>query len=75
MFPKVTMPRINLSTHTGSNNHNYKIIRCLSSVQLVGLVPGHSPGLIHHGRLVEALLFEDFDRLLTADSWQDGERG
>lgn len=34
-----------------------------------------SPRLIHHRRLVEALLLQDFDGLLTGDSGQDGEWG
>lgn len=33
------------------------------------------PSLVHHGRLVESLLLENFDGLLTGDSGQDGERG
>lgn len=36
---------------------------------------GHSPSLVHHGRLVEAVLLEDLDGLLTSDGRQDGEGG
>lgn len=38
-------------------------------------VSGPSPSLIHHGRLVEALLLQDFDGPLTIDGGQHGEGG
>ena len=40
----------------------------------VGL-SSHSPRLIHHGCLVEALLLQDFDGPLAGDGGQDGEWG
>lgn len=34
-----------------------------------------SPSLIHNGCLVEALVLQDLDSLLTGDGGQDGKRG
>ena len=45
----------------------------ISARQLAG--SEHPPSLIHHRCLVEAVFLQDFDCLLTGDSWQDSEWG
>lgn len=82
MFPRVTMPRINLHTHTKRHTQELKLNLCRARQGVewwrdaVFLVSSqHPPSLVHYRRLVEALLLEDFDGLLAADGWQDGEGG
>lgn len=68
------MPRINLH-RTHAEGEVKELRRGRVGGALESTVMGRSPGVVHHGRLVEALLLEDFDGLLTGDGGQDGEWG